>query len=120
MPLSDRLVHELAIVTPTVSEEVDDYNQPVAGTATAVTLRGFLYPRTAQEEEQANEQGAMVADHDVIFPLRSIPEAGYIRFEPDDGDRYEIQGHEPHSFGLDRLVVVHTRRVVAQAAEASA
>ena len=114
MPLTDKLVHSLAIVAPTDSGDVDDYGQPVAGTPTTTTLQGFLFPRRAEEREQANEAGAMVADHDVIFVERTIPDAGYIRFHPDDGDRYEIQGHEPYSFGMDRLVVVHTRRVVTE------
>lgn len=113
MPLTDRLVHSLAIVEPTDSGDVDDYNQPVAGTPTTALVSGFLYPKRADEIGQANEAGALVADHDVIFVERTIPKSGYIRFEPDDGDRYEIQGSEPHSFGMDRLVLVHTRRVVA-------
>lgn len=112
MPLTDRLVHSLAIVAPVDGSGVDDYNQPTAGTPTTTLVSGFLYPRRADERDQANEAGAMVADHDVIFAERTIPDAGYIRFQPDDGDRYEIQGHEPYSFGMDRLVVVHTRRVV--------
>ena len=113
MPLTDRLIHSLAIVAPTDGGTVDDYNQPVAGTPTTTLVSGFLFPRRADEVAQANQAGAMVADHDVVFVERTIPDEGYIRFEPDDGDRYEIQGHEPYSFGRDPLVVVHTRRVVA-------
>lgn len=117
MPLTDRLVHSLAIVSPSDSGDVDDYNQPVEGEPVTVELQGFLYPRRADEVSQANEAGAEVADHDVIFNLRDIPTTGYIRFAPDDGVRYQIQGAEPYAFGRDPLVVVHTRRVTADALE---
>jgi len=112
MPLTDKLVHSLAIVAPTDSGDVDDYNQPVPGTPTTTLVSGFLYPRRANEVDQSNQAGALIADHDVIFVERTIPKGAYIRFEPDDGDRYEVQGYEPYSFGRDPLIVAHTRRVV--------
>lgn len=117
MPLADRLVHRLAIVVPTDSGDLDDYNQPVEGEPSVTVLQGFLWPLSARERAQANEAGASVADHDVVFPLRAIPDAGYIRVEPDDGDRYEITGHESHAYGRDPLVVVHLRRITTQTLE---
>lgn len=116
--LADRLVHSLAIVAPTVTTDEDDYGHPVPGEPETSLVDGFLFPLTAREQVQANEAGAVVADHDVIFAQRAIPDAGYVRFDPDDGERYEITGHEPHRFGGDPLVVVHVRRVIATPPEA--
>lgn len=113
--LADRLIHRLAIVAPSATEDLDDYGHPVAGEPEVTVLDGFLFPLSARDQVQANEAGAVVADHDAIFAQRTIPDAGYVRFDPDDQDRYEITGHEPHRFGGDPLVVVHLRRVVTQA-----
>jgi hypothetical protein len=117
MPLAERLVHALALVAPTDSGDVDDYGQPIPGEPVVTVLAGFLYPTAAREVEQANQAGAELGDHAVVFPLRAIPAAGYIRREPDDGERYEIRGSDPYAFGHEPLVVVHVRRVTSSAAE---
>lgn len=111
MPLADRLVHRIAIVAPTASGGTDDYNQPIAGEPSTTVLDGFLYPLSAREIAQANEAGAVIGDHDVIVPLREVPDAGFVRFDPDDGVRYRIRGHEPYRFGRDPLVVIHVTRI---------
>lgn len=111
MPLTDRMTHRLAIVTPTVIADYDDYNQPIPGPPRVELVNGFLYPMSANERAQVNQAGAVVASHNVIFPMREIPEAGWIRFEPDDGDRYDITGTDEHNYGSTPLVVVHLNRV---------
>lgn len=111
MPLADKLVHRIAIVTPTVIADYDDYNQPVAGPPRVEVVDGYLYPLNANERAQVNQGGAIVASHNVILPLRDVPESGWVRFDPDDGQRYDITGTDEHRYGRDPLIVVHLNRV---------
>lgn len=120
MPLSDRLVHSLAIVTPTDSGTVDDRNQPVAGEPRVELVRGFLWPMNAREVSQASDAGAELANHAIVFALRDVSPAAYIRFQPDDGVRYQVQGVAPHNFGRDPLVLVWAQRLVPSTLPAEA
>ena len=95
MPLAQRLVHSLAIVTPTDSGTTDERNQPIEGEPRVELARGFLWPMNAREVAQANEAGVELANHAIVFALRDISPAAYIRFEPDDGVRYQVQGVAP-------------------------
>jgi hypothetical protein len=114
MPLSDRLIHRVVLSTPTVIVDEDDYNQPVAGTPETVTLAGFLYPTSSREQAQANQAGATVADYQLVLALREDPpEGSWVHLEPDDGQRYEVQGTARHAYGRDPLLVVSLRRVDA-------
>jgi hypothetical protein len=113
MPLTDRMIHSLAIVTPTDAGTLDERGQPVEGEPRVEVAQGFVWPKTARELAQANQAGAQIADHSVVFPYRAVDPAAYIRPEPDDGVRYEVVGVEQHNYGSTPLVLVHARRVVA-------
>lgn len=110
------LTHSLALVTPTSSGSLDDYGQPVPGDPVTVLLPGLIQPLTAREVAQINQAGAEVYDHRVYLRLRADPAPGaYIRFEPDDGDRYEVVGTSRYNFGNIQHLEVHVQRVVSPA-----
>lgn len=121
MSFASRLVHSLAIVTPTTAADgdLDDYGQPVAGEPTVVTCRGLVQPKSAREVAQTNQAGAMVADHTIFLLPQTLSGAAYIRFDPDDGDRYEITGIRSFDFGTAPHLEVDARRIVASVVEAS-
>jgi len=102
MPISDRLVHDLTIVTPTddVGTATDEYGQPVAGIPTSTNVSGLIQPKSAREIALISQAGAQISDH-TIFLLRTAPveNASYIRFATDDGDRYEITGIRDFAYG---------------------
>lgn len=119
MPISDRLVHSLTIVTPTddVGTDTDEYGQPVPGEPIETTVSGLIQPKSAREVALISQAGPQVSDH-TIFLLRSAPvtNASYVRFATDDGDRYEIQGIRDFAYGTtnDHLEV-DARRVRSEA-----
>jgi len=117
MPIADRLVHSLVIVTPTadVAGYVDEYGQPVAGIPTSVSVAGLIQPKTAREIALANQAGAELADHVIFLAPRALSTAAYIRFATDDGDRYQITGIRYFDFGNDPHLEVDARRVVSAA-----
>jgi hypothetical protein len=115
MPISDRLVHLLTIVTPTddVGTATDEYGQPVAGEPTVTNVSGLIQPKTAREVALISQAGAQVSDHTVFF-LRSAPveNASYIRYRTDDGDRYEVVGVRDFNYGtVSDHLEVDCRRV---------
>ena len=120
MALPNRLIHRLAIVTPTDAGTLDERGQPVEGDPTIELDWGFVWPKTAREVAQANEAGVELADHSIVFAYRTVATTAYVRFEPDTGDRYEVKGVEQHNYGTDPLVLVHARRLVATALAAEA
>ncbi len=115
MPIADRLVHSLTIVTPTddVGDATDEYGQPVPGEPTVTNVKGLIQPKTAREVQLISQAGAQLSDH-TVFLLRSAPveNASYIRFTTDDGDRYEVAGIRDFHYGtVNDHLEVDCRRV---------
>lgn len=110
-------VHSLAIVTPTAAAdgEVDDYGHPVPGQPVVTLVRGLVQPRRTSEVEAASQGGAAISTHVVFMARRTLSSSAFIRFEPDNGDRYEITGIRDFAFGsrIDHLEV-DCRRVVSE------
>jgi hypothetical protein len=121
MAFSDRLVHALAIVTPrdAVSGAVDDYGHPVAGTPDIDLVSGLIQPRTARRTREValtNQGGAAIGDHTVFLELDApVSTTSYVRFDPDDGDRYEVVGIRRYDFGREPHLEVDSRRIVSDA-----
>ena len=118
MPFADRLIHDLAIVTPTenVMGDLDDYGQPIAGEPDVVLVSGLIQPRggrNAREVPLISQAGAELSDHVVFLELDApITGASYVRFEPDTtGDRYEVMGIRRYDFGRSRHLEVDAHRV---------
>ncbi len=118
MPITDKLVHSLAIVTPQTDGTLDDYGQPVAAEPIVETVSGLIQPRgaiRAREVPQVIEAGAEIADHVVFLALRDISNAAYIRYDPDDGDRYHIKSIRRYEFGtVNDHLEVDCRRVTSE------
>lgn len=118
MSYSARLIHALAIVTPTddVSTTTDDYGQPVEGEPTVTEVRGLIQPKSAREIALISQAGAQLSDHRVfLLPDAPVENASYIRYEPDDGDRYEITGIRYFNFGRTPHLEIDARRVRSEA-----
>ena len=99
MPIADRLVHALAVVTPTTDSTLDEYGQPVAGEPIVELVDGLVQPRKVQEIALAHQAGAEIGDHVIFLPLGDHTSAAFVRFEPDDGVRYDIVGIRRVEFG---------------------
>lgn len=122
MPITDRLVHALAIVTPTVDGTLDEHGQPVAGEPVVETVDGLIQPRTVKEMALISQAGAELGDHVVFLPLGDYTNAAYIRFDPDDGVRYDIVGIRRFEYGtVNDHLEVDCHRVTSEslAVEAS-
>lgn len=109
------LVHDLALVTPTSDGTYDDYGQPVAGDPIVVLLAGLVQPIGGRERPQVNQAGPEMWDHRIFLGLRADPAPGaYLRFEPDDGVRYEVVGTDRFDFGNLPHLEVRCRRIASQ------
>ncbi|MGD0020113.1 MAG: head-tail adaptor protein [Candidatus Limnocylindrales bacterium] len=85
------LIHTLAVERPT-SGALDAYRQPTRTYATLATFRGRLEPKSAREIAALHGAGAVVSDHTLRTRPRDLRASDRIRFEPDDGRRFEITG----------------------------
>jgi hypothetical protein len=123
MPIGDKLLHSLAIVTPTTSGTLDDYGQPVAGEPTVELVSGLIQPSLRRRGEEillSSQAGAELADHVVFLAIRDLSNAAYIRFDPDDGDRYQVVGIRRYEFGtVSDHLEVDCHRITSEALVAS-
>src|SRR5512144_2422479 len=115
MPIGDRLIHSLTIVTPSTTGAVDEYGQPVAGDPTTVNVPGLIQPKTAREIALISQAGAQLSDHVVFLQPQALSNAAYIRTNPDDGDRFEIVGIRYFNFGRDPHLEVDCKRLRSDA-----
>lgn len=91
MPIASRLVHHLAIERVTDGTR-DEYGVPDQTWALLTLVRGLIQPKTAVEVAQLTQGGA-VASTDTIYLLPTdVTESDRIRFDPDDGRRYQVVG----------------------------
>jgi hypothetical protein len=86
------LVHSLALVrTPRDSGTPDEWGQPTAGPPAVVdTFYGLIQPLSARELGLVSQAGASVSDHTLFCRPLDIRGGDYVRFEPDDGRRYDV------------------------------
>ena len=117
MPISDRLVHLLTIVTPTddVGDATDEYGQPIPGIPTTVLVRGLIQPKTTREVALISQGGPALSDHTIFLLPQVVSTLAYIRYEPDDGDRYQIVGVRYFNFGRTPHLEVDAKRVQSPA-----
>ena len=91
MSFDGLLIHHLLVERATSGAE-DDYGQPVRTYATLATFRGRLTAKSVREIALLNQAGAVVSDYTLWTRPRDLGEADRIRFDPDDGRRFEIVG----------------------------
>jgi len=114
MSFRARLVHSLAIVTPaptTTPPTTDGYGHAIAGAPLVVTCPGLVQPRSAREVELSSQAGAEVSTHVIYLEPRSIHTASWIRFDPDDGRRFDVTGVRRYEFGRTPHIEVDVRMV---------
>lgn len=86
------LVHRLAVERSAGNGVVDELNHEGRAWSTVATVDGLVQPKRVTEVAQLNEAGAVVSDHTIFLLPVDLREADRIRFEPDDGRRYEVRG----------------------------
>jgi hypothetical protein len=91
MSYDDLLIHSLAVEQATSGSE-DEYGQPVRTYTTLATFRGRLTAKSVREVAQLHQAGGVVSDWTLHARPRDLREADRIRFDPDDGRRFEIVG----------------------------
>ncbi len=91
MSFEGLLIHRLAVERATSGAE-DSYGQPTRTYATLATFRGRIEPKSAREVAALSGAGAVVSDHVLRTRPRDLRESDRIRFEPADGQLYEITG----------------------------
>jgi hypothetical protein len=91
MSFEGLLIHSLVVERAT-SGALDEYGQPSRTYATLATFRGRIEPKSAREVAQLNGAGVVVSDHTLYARPRDLRESDRIRFEPADGQLYEITG----------------------------
>lgn len=113
MSFASRLIHALVIVTPTDSGDEDEHGQPVAGDPIETAVAGLIQPRSAREVAQTSQAGPEIATHVAYLLPQELSGAAWIRFEPDDGRRYEITGIRRYEFGGSPHLEVDCRLVTS-------
>jgi hypothetical protein len=103
MGLAARLVHRLAIVTPTSAGEDAD-GQPVPGAPRVELVNGLVEPKTARELVALSQAGSQVSTHTVLLMPRTIGAGAWIRDEPDAGRRFDITGIRTFDAGRDQHI----------------
>lgn len=110
MSFSSRLIHSLAIVTPSDTGE-DAFGQGDGLGSVTVLVPGLVQPRSAREMALINEGGPGVSDHVIFLLPQELSQAAYIRFDPDDGRRYEVHGIRSFEYGGSPHLEVDARLV---------
>jgi head-tail adaptor len=103
------MIHTLAIERSTPGSE-DDYGQPSQTYAVLATVQGLVQPKSYREVALTSQGGAVVSDHTIYLRPTDLQEADRIRFEPDDGRRFEVYGVRDAA-GLGHHLEVDARMV---------
>ncbi len=91
MSFEGLLIHTLAVERATSGPEAE-YGQPSRTYATLATFRGRIEPKSAREVAQLHGAGAVISDHTLRTRPRDLRESDRIRFDPADGQLFEITG----------------------------
>jgi head-tail adaptor len=89
---ASRLIHNLVIERSTAGAEDLDTGHPTYSYATLSAVSGLVQPKSVREVAQLHQAGAVVSDHTIYLLPTAVSEGDRIRFDPDDGRRYEIRG----------------------------
>ena len=91
MSFDGLLIHRLAVERATPGAEIA-YGQPSRTYATLATFRGRIEPKSTREVAALSGAGVVVSDHTLYTRPRDLRESDRIRFDPDDGQDFEITG----------------------------
>lgn len=108
MSFEGLLIHALAIERATSGAE-DEYGQPARTYATLATFRGRIEPKSAREVAALSGAGAVISDHTLYARPRDLRESDRIRFDPADGQLFEITGIRDPAGAGHHLTVDLTR-----------
>ena len=89
--MTNLLRHRLVIERVT-NGAVDDRNMPAQTWATLAEVPGLVQPKSAKELAQLSQGGPVSSDHTIFLMPTDLRESDRIRFDPDDGRRYEVVG----------------------------
>lgn len=114
MSLANRLIHRLAIVTPTIPdpEDVDEEGNIVHGDPDVVAVRGLIQPKTAREIASLSQGGVEIGDYTIFLLPRTLDGSAYIRDDPEGLRRFDVTGVRSFEFGRSPHLEVDARLVV--------
>jgi SPP1 family predicted phage head-tail adaptor len=85
------LRHTLVIERATAGTE-DERGMPAQTWTALATVRGSVQPRSAREMAQLSQGGPVASDLTIYLLPTDVKAADRIRFDPDDGLRFQVDG----------------------------
>jgi SPP1 family predicted phage head-tail adaptor len=113
MSPSPHLLRHALVIERAIAGAEDERGMPAQTWATLATVRGLVQPRNAQELAQLSQAGPVVSDHVIYLLPTDLREADRIRFDPDDGRRYQVDGVRDAA-GMGRHLEADAHMVEAQ------
>lgn len=86
------LIHRLAVLRYAEGAR-DEYGNPAqTQSVLASGVRGLVQPKNVREMAQPSQGGPVTSDHTIFLWPIDVHESDVIRFDPDDGRRYQVDG----------------------------
>lgn len=124
MSFAARMIHRLALVTPTDGATQDGMGDATPGEPVVETVRCLVQPRATHEVAASHQGGAELADHVIYLERRPSPVQGAWFSDdlvtPENGNRYDITGVRRYDFGRTPHLELDARRVNARELEPTA
>lgn len=118
MSLRGLLRHQLAIVTPGVSDitNLDEAGFPVEGSPTYRLVPGMVQPRDAHEVRDPSTAGTEMTDFIIFLEIMPLSIGAYISEANDSGPitggrRFQVNGIQPFDYGSNPHLEVYATLV---------
>lgn len=92
MTMSAALLRHHLVIERAINGTEDERGMPAQTWSTLSEVRGLVQPKSARELAQLSQGGPVASDHTGYLLPTDVKESDRIRFEPDDGRRFEITG----------------------------
>jgi hypothetical protein len=104
------LIHNVVVISRTGAGTFNDYNQEDMTESESDPIAARISPLSGEELVQFNEAGVNVTDHKMRVNPTTIAGSDVVRFDPDDGRRYEVV-RVRDAAGMGHHLVVDLRMV---------
>jgi hypothetical protein len=91
--ISGHLLNSTLVIERVTNGTEDAYGMPAqTWAAYGDPVRGSVQPKSARELAQLSQGGPIASDHTIYVLPTDVQEADRIRFDPDDGRLYQVDG----------------------------